>query len=282
MNIQKSRQTAIMTCILSLLAVYASLAGVLNNHLYIDVLKAGTISALLVSGSLAQDMISIPLGLLLVLLSLVFLKRPAMKTFIIILGNTSYFFYGYGLYVISGQYTSIYLVYLIIFGLSIYSLIWGGLSLELAAVKYAWLPDALRLSIGMFLIVILLCLIPIWLLRMTPDIAKHIPGDTYAVFILDLCVVFPAFGLIATQLLQKKPVGNILAGVALCKVLTVCLSWAFGEWFVPFHGGFQMNYSMLAIPSTLTGVSGILMVFYLMKLTTNDERSTSFHTSERE
>ena len=265
-NIQKSRLTAIMTLILSLLALYASLTGVLDKNLYTDVFFAGSLSRTLISGSLAQDTISIPLSLLLAVLSLLFLKYPGYKTFIAILGLTGYFFYGYGLYAMQGQYTSIYLIYLAVFGLSIYSMIWGLTSFEPDVVKQTRLPGALRMSISIFLIVILLVLVPVWLLRITPDIAKHIPGDTYAVFVLDLCVVFPAFGIIAAQLLQNKPFGNILAGVALFKTLTICLSVAFGEWFVPLREGFQVDYGMITIFSALTLFSFMLGVLYLLNL----------------
>lgn len=265
-NIQKSRLTAIMTLILSFLALYASLAGVLDKNLYTDVFFAGSLSKTLISGSLAQDTISIPLSLLLVFLSLLFLKYPGYKTFIAILGLTGYFFYGYGLYTMQGQYTSIYLIYLAVFGLSIYSMIWGLTSFKPDAVKQARLPGALRMSISIFLIVILLVLVPVWLLRITPDIAKHIPGDTYAVFVLDLCVVFPAFGIIAAKLLRNKPFGNILAGVALFKTLTICLSVAFGEWFVPLRNGFQVDYGMITIFSALTVLSFALIVLYMLNL----------------
>lgn len=264
-NIQKSRLTAIMTLILSLLALYASLAGVLDKNLYTDVFLAGSLLKSLISGSLAQDTISIPLSLILAV-SLIFLKHPGYKTFIAILGLTGYFFYGYGLYTMQGQYTSIYLIYLAVFGLSIYSMIWGLISFKPDAVKQTRLPGALRMSISIFLIVILLVLIPVWLLRITPDIVKHIPGDTYAVFVLDLCVVFPAFGIIAAKLLRNKPFGNILAGVALFKTLTICLSVAFGEWFVPLREGFQADYGMITIFSALTLFSFALGVLYLLNL----------------
>lgn len=265
-NIQKSRLTAIMTLILSFLALYASLAGVLDKNLYTNVFFSGSLPKTLISGSLAQDTISIPLSLLLAVLSLLFLKHPGYKTFIAILGLATYFFYGYGLYVMQGQYTSIYLVYLLIFGLSLYSIIWGLTSFKPDAVKQTRLSGGLRISIGIFLIIILLILVPVWLLRISPDIAKHIPGDTYAVFVLDLCVVFPAFGIIAAQLLRNKPFGNILAGVALFKTLTICLSVAFGEWFVPLREGFQVDYGMMTIFSALTLFSFMLGVLYLLNL----------------
>lgn len=265
-NIQKSRLTAIMTLTLSFLALYASFAGVLDKNLYTDVLKAGTISIFLVSGSIAQDIISIPTSLVLLILSLIFLKHQNYKTFITILGLTGYLFYGYGLYVMQGQYTSIYLVYLAIFGLSLYSMIFGLTSFRPDSIKYCYLPQALRKLISIFLITIVLVLVPIWLTLITSDISKHMPSDTYAVFILDLGVVFPAFGIIATLLLRNKPFGNILAGVALFKAFTVCLSVAFGEWFQAFYAGFRPNLGGIAIFSVLTIFSCVFIGIYMLNL----------------
>lgn len=127
------------------------------------------------------------------------------------------------------------------------------------------MPGALRKAISIFLIVILVILVPGWLLKMMPDLAKHIPGDTYGVYILDLCLVFPAFGIIAVQLLRNKPFGNILAGVALLKGLTLCLSWAFSELTAPLYGK-PLTYDMAVISSALTVLSLVLFVPYMLKL----------------
>ncbi|MCX7709534.1 MAG: hypothetical protein N2484_06755 [Clostridia bacterium] len=266
MEIRKSRTAAIMTLLLSILALYASLAGVLDKNIYQDVLKAGTISHFLLVGSIAQDIIFIPLSIILAILSIVFLIRPGLQSLIAIIGLAWCFFYGYGLYVIQGQYTSIYIIYLSIFGLSIYSMIWGFLSFKPEAAAQTQLPRALRISIGVFFIFILCVLVPGWLLRMTPDIAKHIPDDTYAVFIMDLCLVFPALAQIAVMLFRRKPWANILAGVALIKALALCLSWAFSQWFSPFYAGFEFDYGMTAISTILTVVSFALLIPYMLKL----------------
>lgn len=265
MHIKRSRITAAMTFTVSCLALYASLEGLLNKTLYQEVLSAGTITKSLLAGSLAQDIISVPLSVTLALLSLSLFKQPGFKKLITLLGLTAYFFYGYGLYVIQGQYTSIYLIYLAIFGFSIYSLILGFLSFETSAVNTYHLPLSLRWSITIFLFLILSILIPGWLLRISSAVARHIPEGAYAVFILDLCVVFPAIGLAALQLLRSNPFGNVLAGVVLVKAFTVCLSWGFAEWFIQFYG-FRTDSSMLAISGTLTLVSLLLYILYIFNL----------------
>ncbi len=274
MNIGRSRLAAAMAFALSCLALYAALEGLLDKNLYQEVVSVGTITKSLMIGSLAQDIISVPLSVILALLSLLFIKQPGFKKLITILGLTGYFFYGYGLYVIQGQYTSIFLVYLAIFSLSIYSIILGLLSFETSALKAYHLPSLLRWSIIIFFCLVLSILIPGWLLRISPDIAKHIPLGAYAVFILDLCVVFPAIGVTAGQLIQRKAFSVVLAGVVLFKLFTVCLSWGFSEWFLQFYG-FGINYSLLAISGTLTIVSLLLIVLFLLNLRTELNPVTS-------
>ncbi|HEX3033362.1 MAG TPA: hypothetical protein VHS59_14210 [Bacillota bacterium] len=266
MNTQRTRLVALMTLMLSLLACYAALTGLLDKRLYSDLHTAGTLSDFLLAGSLAQDIITVPMSIILVILSLVMLRQPGHKLLITILGLNAFFFYGYGLYTIQGQYTSIYLVYLAIFGLSTYSLILGLTSIRGQALEGYSLPRGAAIAISLFLLSILLVLVPVWLLRIAPDIARHTAGETYGVFILDLALVFPALAFTAAKLLARKPIGYLLAGIALFKVLTVCLSVAFGEWFVAFYGGFQPNIGNLAIFTTLTLVGLLLLVLYSRKL----------------
>ncbi len=263
MNVKRSRIMAIIALLVSCLALYASLKGLLDKNLYQDVVSAGTISESLAIGSIAQDIISIPLSIALALISLLSVKDPGPKKLIALLGLTGYFFYAYGLYVIQGQYTSIYLIYLAVFALSIYAIITGFLSFESITVKTYRLPPALRRAIIFFLLLILSILVPGWLLKISPSIANHIPDSIYAVYILDLAIVFPAFGLTAFMLLQRKAFGIILAGVVLFKIFTVCLSWGFAEIFLTYFG-YTANYSMITISGTLTVISLALLVLYML------------------
>jgi hypothetical protein len=92
------------------------------------------------------------------------------------------------------------------------------------------------MSISIFLYFIVLMLGFAWLLRVMPDISRHIPQATYGVYILDLGIVFPAIFITATKTFRNKPFGNILAGVVLIKTIMVCLTWGFAELYVRVKG----------------------------------------------
>jgi hypothetical protein len=101
---------------------------------------------------------------------------------------------------------------------------------------------------------------------MSTDIEKHLPGETYSVYILDLCIVFPALGYITVQLLRNKPFASTFAGIALFKILTVCLSWGFGQWFVLIYDGSKPDTGLTAISTTLTLISLMVIIIYILKL----------------
>jgi len=106
----------------------------------------------------------------------------------------------------------------------------------------------------------------IWLIRISPDIARHIPQDTYGVYVLDLGIVFPAIAISATMLIRRKPYGNLFAGVALMKAFTVCLSWGFGELYQRIYGDIQGSYEMLVISGVLTTLGLIFFILYIVGL----------------
>jgi hypothetical protein len=266
----RGKTTAAMGLLMSMLILFACLMGIFKESIYNDLLSAGTITKILLAGSRAQDIIFIPLALVLAFSCVLFLKSPSYKLLITIIGLCGNFFYGYALYAMQGQYTEIYLVYLAIFSLSIYSIVLGLLSFSAESTAKTSLSKGLRRSICIFLYSIVSILGLIWIIRILPDIARHIPQDTYGVFVLDLGIVFPAIAIAATLLIRKKPYGNILAGVALMKVFTVCLSWGFGEWYGRIYGIIQGSYDMLIIPSVLTILGFIFFTLYILRLKMED------------
>ncbi|QIP15121.1 hypothetical protein G8759_22100 [Spirosoma aureum] len=265
LNRPRSRLTAILALVVSLLVLYASLRGVLDKHLYIDAIAAGVLSKSLLAAIRLQDQLSIPFAVTLLIVSVSHFLYAGYKTFLVLLGLVGNFLYAYGLFVISGNFTAIYLVYLVIFGLSIYSLIFGLTSFEPEVVRYLQLPVLLRNSISLFLLVIVFIFVFLWVNSLTPLISKHIRPDTYAVFILDLCIVMPGLAITAVQLLRRIPFGNVLVGIFLIKILTLILPVAIGEILLSTHTK-PTDYSMAAIYSLIVFISLFLSVHYLLKL----------------
>lgn len=264
LNPSKSRQTAIITLVLSILAILVALEGLINKNIYEDAISTGVFLETFRAGTLAQDLISVVSGVLLSILSILMIRKPNHKTFIVILGLIGYFLYGYGLFAVSGLYTSRYVLYMIIFILSMYSLILGLNSYNSSIVKKYVLSKGLRMTIGIFLFIIVMMFVPLWLSTLIPHSIENTLPDFYGVFIMDLCLVMPAFAVIALQLLRKKSFGNVLAGVALMKILTLCLSLVIGE-SLALKFGMEVNFPMIIIYGVLTIISLVLGGLYLSK-----------------
>lgn len=255
--------TSILLMLTSLLALFAALTGILSSGTYRELLPANAITEYLILGSVVQDIITVPVAIALFILSIVYIRGGDRRVLTAMAGLVSYIFYGYALYSIQGQYTSLYLVYLILFGASAYGLMFMVPKL-IQRSERTEVPKGLRRGIAGFLLLILVVLAPVWIMRMLPDIASRAPGELYGVFVLDLAVVFPAFGIIAVNLIRNNAAFDLLTGAALVKVFTLCLSVGLGEFIKPSFG-FPQDMAMTAIFVTLTAVSAILSVLIFRK-----------------
>lgn len=265
LNQQRSRLTAILALVLSLLVLYASLRGLVDNQLYNDAITAGVLAKSLLAATLLQDQLSVPLAGVLIILSVKYLAYGGLKTFIVLLGLVGNFLYAYGLFVITGNFTVIYLVYISIFGLTFYCLIFGLASFNSTTVSQIQLPAFLRNGISFFLFLIVFVFVALWVNTLIPLTSKHIRPDTYAVFILDLCVVMPGLAITATQLIRHIPFGNVLAGFCLIKIVTLIMPVAIGEIILASHTT-PADYSMAAVYCLIVLISLVLSSLYLLKL----------------
>lgn len=256
--------TSMLLIVTSLLALLASLAGIFSSAVYRELIPTGAITEYLILGSVVQDIITVPVSIALLISSILFIRGGDRRILTAMAGLLSYLLYGYALYSIQGQYTSLYLVYLAIFGASAYGLMFIVPKLVHMS-SYTEIPRGLRKGIAGFLLLILVVLGPVWIMRMQPDITNRAPGELYGVFVLDLAVVFPAFGIIAFNLLRNNAAIDLLTGAALVKVFTLCLSVGLGEFIKPSFG-FPQDMAMTVIFITLTTVSGIFSVLLFRKL----------------
>jgi hypothetical protein len=260
---RQSRLTAGMAFLVALLALYASLRGLLDEQLYLQAISAGVFAKTLLAATRLQDQLAIPFAGLLLILSVKYLLSQEVKTFIAMLGLVSNFLYTYGLLVITGNFTTIYLAYMGIFGLAIYCLLLGLTSFKPGLISQIQLPTWLARSIALFFGIIVCLFIPMWIGALLPLTRQHSRPDIYAVFVLDLCVVLPALAITAFQLGRHRPFSFILAGVVLVKIVTLLLPVALGELLLSphtqvSHYGMALLYGLIVLLSLL--LSGLYLV----------------------
>ncbi|MBW8380985.1 MAG: hypothetical protein K0M69_00485 [Youngiibacter sp.] len=256
--------TSVLMMLTSLLALYASIAGIFTEGIYRELIPTKAITEYLILGSVVQDIITVPVSIALFISSFIYIKGKDRRVLTAMAGLVSYIFYSYALFSIQGQYTRLYLIYLVIFGASAYGLMFIVPRL-IHMSSLTEVPRGLRRGIAGFLLLILAVLVPVWIMRMQPDIANRAPGELYGVFVLDLAVVFPAFGIIAFNLIRNNAAIDLLTGAALVKVFTLCLSVGLGEFIKPSFG-FPQDMAMTVIFITLTIVSAIFSILIFRKL----------------
>lgn len=249
-----------MWLLVALMSLAASLFGVLNRDIYTKV-----VSNEIMPGVLAQDLFTIVVSII-ALFFIFTIKESEIKKQILIMGIISYLFYGYGIYTIEQLYTVLYLVYIVIFGLSFYSLVYSIASIR-KNVLIKRTPSKLmkNISIG-FLFFVPLLFYPLW----TSQIIKLIQASkklefTYAIHILDLCFIMPLFIIIAIMVIKNIDLGILLAPVLFIKGFTVLFPVGLGEFFKQSvnigEASFYIIFSMIFL---------ILTVFYLKNLEINE------------
>lgn len=259
------RVLTVLSLLIGIVALYASLKGVFDNQIYQEIYDSGVISEHFIWASKAQDIISVFVAFLMIIISVISVIKQSFLKSITLIGCVWYFLYAYGLYVMQGAYTSIYPFYLIIFGLSVYAMIIGLISYKVKDIENLSLSKKLRTILIAFFLMIVTILTPAWIAKMLGDINIRQPGETYAVFIMDLGIVFPAMVITVCLLIKKHVFAIILAGVCLIKTFTLCLSWTFAEWTQPVIGQ-PVELQMARISAVLCVLGLILFMFYIREV----------------
>jgi len=223
------------------------------------------------AGTISQDIVTVVSSFLMIVLIALYIKRKDVRVLISIVGLLSFYFYGYGTYVISALYTSAYLVYMLIFTLSILGLIVGISGFTSECVKSLYLPKWLRICGIVFLSMIILIFMSKWIADIIPYTRNHTVPDFYAIFILDLCIVLPLFIVIVYMLVKNMKFAYILLGIALLKTATLTLSVAVGS-VVAQRDGTQNAAGMIFVYCSVAMISLALFGFYYWKIKQHSDK----------
>lgn len=141
----------ILSCVTAVLAAYSAMLGFCDQSLYQDVIGTGVLKISFMAGTRSQDIITILLSVSMWIIVCLYMKMKDFRLIIAVTGLFAYFFYAYGTYVISGIYTSIYLVYMAILTLSAVGVILGLAGFQKEEVRRLHLPKPIRFLSCIFL-----------------------------------------------------------------------------------------------------------------------------------
>jgi hypothetical protein len=190
----------------------------------------------------ANDLIALVVGLPLLAISYRLTLRGSLRGRIVLAGTLGFILYTYMTMVFGAHYNGLFLVYVALFGLSLFSFVMVLLSFDLNALPSHFSDKLPRGWIASLLFFIAAFLSLAWLGRILPTIAglpvsewqaggvAGIPAleNTTSMFIqaMDLGVIVPTCVLSGVLLLRRHPWGYLLASVGLLKFLTLGIAVA--------------------------------------------------------
>lgn len=224
------------------LSVFASLVGIFSNAgsgVYeIESFRGETIeiygrglysydSVSLASQGIAQDIVTIVLGVPLLVISLFFALRGSLKGRLLLTGTLGYFLYTYISYVFLWMYNPMFIVYVILMSASFFSFILLMMSFNINNLDSAFSKKLPVKFLGGFQIFFATALCLLWMKKIIPTITNGtvpIGLEHYTTLViqgLDLGFIVPIAILSGVLIIKRKPLGYLLSSVIIMKGFTM-------------------------------------------------------------
>ena len=177
----------------------------------------------------ANDLVMLALGVPLLAIAYWLAQRGSLRGRLLMTGTLGFILYTYMSMCFGAAYNSLFLIYVALFGLSLYAFILSMLSFDLTALPQRFASGLPRRWIAGVLFFAAAFLTLAWLGRIAPTITQtQLPPleNTTSLFIqaMDLALIVPLCVLAGVLLLQRSAWGYLLAAVALMKFLTMGLA----------------------------------------------------------
>lgn len=210
---------------IAFLLMIAAGGGVFRSSLYRD-------NPSLLAQAIGQDFISLVVVLPTLIISAIIAGRGSLRARLVWLGALAYLVYTYASFAFDIRFNSLFLVYVALLGCSLYALI-GGLSTpNMAGIKTYFTEKTPVKAVSIYLAIIAVLFYFMWLSEIVPAlIAGQIPQNiqdsgtpSNAVYVLDMAWILPAFGIAAVNLWRRKDLGYALAGALLSFLMLLILA----------------------------------------------------------
>lgn len=224
------------------LSVFASLVGIFSNAgsgtYEIESFRGETIkiygkglysydSVSVAAQGIAQDIVTIVLGVPLLVISLFYALRGSLKGRLLLTGTLGYFLYTYISYVFLWMYNPMFIVYVILMSASFFSFILLMMSFNISNLASAFSRKLPVRFLGGFQIFFAIALFLLWMKKIIPTITNGtIPlglehYTTLVIQGLDLGFIVPIALLSGVMIIKRKPIGYLLSSVIIMKGFTM-------------------------------------------------------------
>jgi hypothetical protein len=169
---------------------------------------------------IAQDYVTLCLGIPLLLVSLWRARKGSRKGQYLLAGTLGYFLVTYLFYTVMGMYNQLFLSYVVLMGTSFYGFILTLLSIDTKGIETVFKPSTPTKATGSFLLFNTIAIGLLWLSIIVPPLLNGtiIPDQVehYTTLIvqgLDLGILLPAAFICGVLWMKRKPLGYLLAPV---------------------------------------------------------------------
>lgn len=233
---QKKNITILVIC-MAIVAIVATSIGIFSkegsgNYQYQSIRgKTVTIygkglyrdmSAEVAPQGIAQDYVTLFLGLPLLFISLIKARKGSLRAQYILTGILGYFLVTYLFYLVMGMYNAMFIGYVFLVGTSFFSFIISLLEFDTKQLHFSFSKKAPVKTAGGFLILNSILMALLWLSIVIPPLLNGtivpVQAEHYTTLIvqgLDLGILLPAAFITGLLFIRKKPFGYLLGPVYL-------------------------------------------------------------------
>jgi len=179
------------------------------------------------SQAIAQDVVTLLLGIPILLLSTILALRSSLRGRLIQSGTLAYFLYTYAAMSFMSAYNPLFLVYVALFSLSLFGFAVSVIRFDVPSFPAAFSKSFPRLPIAVFIILISAFLLVFQGGRVVMALLQNtIPDvlETYTTLVIsamDLGLIVPASCLAGILLLRKEPWGYLLSAILCMKGISM-------------------------------------------------------------
>lgn len=259
----KRRSELVLSVVVLVLAAAAAVTGLVTPGIYRD-------AASVVPQALGQDAVTLFFAVPLLGVATVAMWRGSLRGRLLWLGALGYMVYAYGTYALWARWNPLFLVYVALFGCSLYAVALGLVGTNAPRIRAVLVTRRSARPIARFLLITALLVSALWLseeilalLRgVVPPTLAQLETSTNVVHVFDLGIVMPAFVITAILLWRDQSWGYVLAGLLLVKAATIGLAVLGMMWFMA-RAGFPVEIP-LALFFAAISVSSMAFTWQLL------------------
>lgn len=268
------KQLKILTVLSVLLSI--SLAVVSIFGAFVPSTYVRDVASMAAQG-MGQDVVDLFLVVPILIISLIFLRGGGRLALFIHGGTLFYILYSFIIYAFGVHFNSLFLLYCLVLGLSLYSFILILIRFNKMDVENWFRPGLPIRFIGIYLIIVSALFYLLWLKDVIPSILNNIVPKSVSdynllvnpVHVIDMAIALPGLVIAAVLLMKKKRLGYILAPISLVFVVILAIALV-GMVVMLKLKGISDDISIAAIFLILALISIVLLWLFMKNLKANN------------